>query len=420
MKNLVRIFSDFKKLSEYLALAGVFSLPFYVVRVRLGWASLALPEILIIVAVLAWTIKNERNRKFFETVRAFFAKLDAVYIFSTTLIIGGVLLSIFANRNYYAGLGILKGWFLLPIIFAIVILDLARKNKALVEKIFQAIFFSGAFVSFVGLIYWLRSDLTFDGRLRIFFDSPNQLAMTLAPALIAGIYFARKDIGEKARVSRSWPINFLLLSLVIFCLILTGSVGAILALLAAGLIMLLVFSQIADRKKKVIVLLAAAVLLAGFFFSQKEKIAVKAFGPRSSLASRTIIWKAAWRIAGDNPFWGIGPGNFQAKYLEYQKYFPPYLEWAVPQPHNLFLAWWLEAGALGLVGFLVLVVKFFKDNKKAISKNRELGFLCLAIMLYYLLHGLIDTTYWKNDSAAIFWLVVSINLYFSQKNISTL
>ena len=27
---------------------------------------------------------------------------------------------------------------------------------------------------------------------------------------------------------------------------------------------------------------------------------------------------------------------------EYQKHFPPYLEWAVPQPHNLYLAFWLQ------------------------------------------------------------------------------
>jgi putative inorganic carbon (HCO3(-)) transporter len=115
-----------------------------------------------------------------------------------------------------------------------------------------------------------------------------------------------------------------------------------------------------------------------------------------------------------NPFFGIGPGNFQNKYLEYQKYFPPYLEWAVPQPHNLFLAFWLEAGVIGLIGFIWLLVLFFRDNKKAIENNRLYGTLYLAIILYFLFHGLIDTTYWRNDMAILFWMVVAINVHLAR------
>jgi len=117
-----------------------------------------------------------------------------------------------------------------------------------------------------------------------------------------------------------------------------------------------------------------------------------------------------------NPVFGIGPGNFQKTYLEYQKYFPPYLEWAVPQPHNLYLAFWLESGLSGLIGFIWLLVLFFRDNKKAREYNLETGLLCLAIILYFLIHGLVDTTYWRNDMAVIFWAVIVANLYISKQS----
>jgi O-antigen ligase len=116
----------------------------------------------------------------------------------------------------------------------------------------------------------------------------------------------------------------------------------------------------------------------------------------------------------NNPLFGIGPGNFQEKYLEYQEYFPPYLEWAVPQPHNLYLAFWLESGLVGLTGFIWIIFLFFKDNKNAIRENREIGILFLEIMIYILVHGMVDTTYWRNDLALVFWAVMVMNFCLSK------
>jgi O-antigen ligase len=130
-----------------------------------------------------------------------------------------------------------------------------------------------------------------------------------------------------------------------------------------------------------------------------------AFQDRSSSMSRMMIWSAALKIGWDNPIIGIGPGRFQEKYLEYQKYFPPYLEWAVPQPHNLWLAIWLQLGILGVVGFgwlLVTWLKEFADKKD----KKEIDYMYLGIMLSILIHGMVDTPYFKNDLAIIFWLII--------------
>jgi len=91
---------------------------------------------------------------------------------------------------------------------------------------------------------------------------------------------------------------------------------------------------------------------------------------RSSAASRVTIWRSAIAIGRDYPVFGIGPGSFQAQYLRYQKNYPPYLEWAVPQPHNTYLAFWLQTGALGLVGFVLLLVWFFGALSPSLGYTR--------------------------------------------------
>ena len=32
-------------------------------------------------------------------------------------------------------------------------------------------------------------------------------------------------------------------------------------------------------------------------------------------------------------------------------------------------------------------------------------------MIYILIHGLVDTTYWRNDLAVVFWMIIAANLY---------
>jgi O-antigen ligase len=115
----------------------------------------------------------------------------------------------------------------------------------------------------------------------------------------------------------------------------------------------------------------------------------------------------------NNFLFGIGPGNFQSKYLEYQKYFPPYLEWAVPEPHNLYLAFWLESGFAGFTGFVILTFLWLKRTTFQ-TKNSLVTAVCAGIMLYFLLHGILDTTYWKNDLSLIFWITFSLGLLSSK------
>jgi O-antigen ligase len=385
------------KLQTRLILVILFLLPVYLIKIKFGWLSFNALELLSGLLIIAWAFNKEKKYFIFP----------ARYLMPIALILVGSLFSVIANKNYYIGFGAIKGWFIFPIIFGIIFYDALRKNKDLLEKSWLALFFSGVAVSLAGAVFKLFGFLTYDGRLRVFYDSPNQLGMFLAPIFIIGCaLFLREKI--------YWRKAIFLAGLLLLAsnLYFTYSYGAWIALAIALLITFWLKNGIFSYRSGILILMLLAAIIASQIKTKKIDD-LENFSNRSSLSSRLIIWRSAGMMIKNNPLFGIGAGNFQNKYLEYQKYFPPYLEWAVPQPHNLFLAFWLEAGLMGLIGFIFLLIRFFLDNKKAISDNRKMALLCLGIMSYFLIHGLIDTTYWRNDMAFLFWIVVSANYYLA-------
>jgi O-antigen ligase len=388
------------KMQTRLILITLFFLPVYLIKIKFSWLSFNALELLIGILFLLWIFNKEKKYLIFSTK----------YFIPVLLIFIGLFLSVFANKNYYIGLGVIKGWFAFPIIFAIIFFDALKKDESLLKKSLLALFFSGVAVSAAGVAYEFLGILTYDNRLKAFWDSPNQLAMFLAVPFLIGAFFALRE--KEAKKKRLYVLSTILVGLSLYF---SYSYGAWLAIAVA--IFVIFWLEHGEKGQKKYLKIFAILLIILFALASLNKYkSTENLGVRSSLASRVTIWKSAGLMIGNNPFFGIGPGNFQEKYLEYQKYFPPYLEWSAPQPHNIFLAFWLESGFVGLIGFIILLFYFFRDNKIAIKNNRDLGILFLAIMMYLLIHGSVDTTYWRNDLAAVFWMVIAANYFLVEKN----
>ncbi|MCK4891949.1 MAG: hypothetical protein KAS78_04730, partial [Candidatus Pacebacteria bacterium] len=95
-----------------------------------------------------------------------------------------------------------------------------------------------------------------------------------------------------------------------------------------------------------------------------------------------------------------------------EKFDEQYLEWAVPQPHNIFLAFYLQTGLIGFIGFVLILIWFFKRMNEAVPRSYN---IINALMLYVLIHGFVDTTYWKNDLSLMFWLIIGMSVVESNK-----
>ena len=382
----------------------VFLLPTYLISFNLGLVPTNLLEGMIIVLFLS-QLSRLNIRKILQIIaqrRLLFSGVFFLFL--------GLIVSTFFSNNLITSLGILKSWFIIPIIFSLIASNKTSKNTAPI--ILNSLALSGLTISIIAIIYFILGETTYDGRIAAFFNHPNFLAMYLSPCFIISFSNTLKNPYRKYRFY--WLLSSVL---IIFTTILTQSIGALISIIIASTIYLLLTKHI-TRKNKFLLGLSFLLLVIVSISILSPKINNLFTTSRSSMHSRIIIWRSATRILEDNLLFGIGAGNFQSYYLNYQKYFPPYLEWSSPQPHNVFLAFWIQLGIFGFLGFLLILIWFYRSGV-AILKKEALSASLIAIMSVILIHGLIDTTYWKNDLSIVFWLLIALMILMSHNQHKT-
>ncbi len=419
----------------YLIYLIIFSLPLYLLRLKILWAPTTVLELMIGILFIVWLIKlkiksqklkvavqnsklSDRRSKLL-TFNCNFGLWTLGFGLPILLLLIGCIISTVVSPAKWTSLGILKGWFVGPLLFFIVLVS-TIKTKKQVRNILTCFSLSGAAVGVIGLAYLFASNLTFDGRLRAIFSSPNHLAMYLAPALLIAFYLLFTSKKLKARALHTIPL-LAICSVISVALYFTFSYGAWMGVISGFMFLFWFFAKhsFGRKERKIllfyyfIVLLFIIILVVSQLGSEKSQSFL--YSTRSSFQSRLTIWRVGLSVLKDHSLWGIGLGTFQEYYLDYRSYFKePYLEWAVPQPHNLFLAFWLQTGILGLIGFIWIITGFFKMGLKLCRESDSLHLSLIAVMICILVHGLVDTTYWKNDLAVVFWVIVGLMVALSR------
>ena len=407
----------------------IFCLPLYLVRFEIFNIPTTLLEIMIYALFVLWLVGGFNFENFKRTVKE--NRLLFVAIF---LIFLGASLATLHSWDLRLSAGIWKAWFVDPLLFFLVFISVIKSPKDL-KNGFYSLILSGFFVSLVALVYLFFGKLDPEGRLQGFYNSPNYLAMYLAPITVVVLGFFAQIIYTKTRVgapasrrapSRPRPdhalglrrvflVNnlrpiFLILnsSLLILILFSTRSFGAWIGILGAiGLGLIIWFWSIKKKKTAVISAFLLLVLCIAIYFVKFNTIAGKL-----SIGTRMEIWQRAINAVQIYPVIGIGPGTFK-------DFFPDNASWQIPQPHNLYLAFLLQTGVVGFIGLFLLLFWFFKTGIKN-QKSEIINIITISVMAYILIHGLVDTTYWKNDLAIVFWMVIAAMLASKQSLISEL
>ncbi|MCX6729922.1 MAG: O-antigen ligase family protein [Candidatus Portnoybacteria bacterium] len=378
----------------------IFCLPLYLIRLKIFRIPTTVLELSIYALFVLWLV-NKGYKGLWTAL-----KHERLLIWGILLLFLGVSIATVFSWDIRLSAGIWKAWFVDPILFFVVFITVIKKED--IKNVFKCLVFSGAVVAVIALVYLACGNLNYQGRLQGIFNSPNYLAMYLAPILIILMFLFKKIQSQKGTRQRPsealrsvsaspltmrlglrevfLAIEFLTILVVLFF---TKSFGVLL-----GIIITMGFGVVVylyNKHKK--------GLLLGIIFAMFALIMIIGWAKMSSLEglrsfdARFVIWEKAIDVFVQYPFTGIGPGTFES-------YFPPYPKWGVPQPHNVFLAFLIQTGLVGLVGFILILIWFYKNNAK------NLALLCL--MTYILAHGLVDTTYWKNDLSMMFWIIIGI------------
>lgn len=332
------------------------------------------------------------------------------------LIVSGFTLSYLKQQiltdwmNWTDGFGKLLDLIILPTFYSSSLIMLSKLKKLSFLMLLKSYYLSALLVSFLGLVYFINDWLTFDGRLNVFFQSPNQLAIFIAPAILIGFYLF-------LTIQRTLKLNILLhlsLLLLIFTLYQTFSLGSWLAILFA-----IIYLFLTVRNSFLSFHLKVTVFMAVFFSLiciLNIDLLLKTFNyqpqiPASSYDSRLTIYQVDQKIISINWLYGIGINNFQNFYLAQQKYFALYPQWAVPHAHNNFLHFWIEGGVMAGIGLFLLLSSILLPKKKSLNVLPGLSTTLLSsIFIYFIFHGLVDTTIWTPSAIILFFSTINLSL----------
>lgn len=397
---------------QYLIYITVFLIPFYFLRFSVFHKiPTNVFEIAVLITFLVTLVLSIVRKKFNSNG----------YLSYFLLVCAGV--SIMLSQDMVGALGIFKGWFLIPILLYLSIINAFEKED--LAKISVPLLFSVIIVSVwavlqkfgvITTLFYQTGDASFNQYLsehsRVFgpFESPNYLAMFIVPAALLTIPVFSLVQSKITKVFLA-----LLYLLPLTALILSGSRGGIIGLVLAVLIYLFVSkkdkffnSTIVSTGFAIVVFLALA--LAAYKFG---------FNPKSD-SVRIEIYKYSFQMLTANWHFGIGLGDFYTNISAITPEASSFRTFALPyalHPHNIFLAFWLNLGLAGFLVFIGLLISFFWKMFKYQSKNLLWGAALMA-MIAVLTHGLFDSTYWKNDLSALFWLTMAVGYIIAQSQMS--
>jgi len=216
------------------------------------------------------------------------------------------------------------------------------------------------------------------------------------PSMLAGYLVLMLPLGVGYLLRRDKRLLLLLLPL-IFALLLTKSIGSTLSIFLALFIFIILSGLINEKTALVLFILQLAMMslfiLRGFHTELADSSAY-------SIHNRLIFWQNTVSVILKHPFRGTGLGNL------------PFIQSKFS--HNSYLQIWAEAGILGIVSFLWLLLNSFKALKpKRLITDKLYAGLVIA-HLAFLIHNLIDFSFFLPEVSIFWWITLAL---FSKKSL---
>ncbi len=162
---------------------------------------------------------------------------------------------------------------------------------------------------------------------------------------------------------------------------------------------------------------AAIVVVGGAAFALSSSVRRRILVEFGSSGNNTVLlrkplWLSALDMLRHRPLQGGGLDGFKATVSRYAV--DGYNQDLI-YPHNLFLDFWSETGLLGLIAIIWYGVQLIRYGIRGLLRQntpwvRALSLGLLGLVLAFLVHGIGDVPYFKNDQALAFWTLTGIQL----------
>ncbi|MFA6475413.1 MAG: O-antigen ligase family protein [Patescibacteria group bacterium] len=365
-------------------------LPVYLVRFNLFGIPLNLLDLLVTGGFIYYIIH-------------YGFKVQKIFLYSSVSLLLIGLISVIMSDNTLAALGIYKSYIVIPIMVGVMI----QVSKPKFIFILQALGSSVLFVSTITIIQFLTGYGVpapwniggIDVRMTSIFEYPNAVGLFCAPIVALGVAWLIHE--------RSHKLWFMLVSLMgMIAIGLSQSDGAVITVILAGSFALL-FTK---YRYGVIGVGLILVMISLIIPVTREKILLQ----DTSGQVRLALWQGTVNLLEHRPLFGAGLANFPDVYAQYK--LDQHVELLL-YPHNLFLDFWVELGLLGMVWLIIVLIVFFLQAKQ--SQQTKYSIILLTGMVAFIVYGLVDVPYFKNDLAIIFWTMLALNFSYHKKQINS-
>ncbi|MFH1190125.1 MAG: O-antigen ligase family protein [Candidatus Omnitrophota bacterium] len=398
--NRERLNTIFDETIKWCLYAIVFAAPF----------SKSIAEIGITLAIVAWAARKILNRDLNP------AKIELGIALAVFVI--AILPSFFNTAYFYLSI---KAFFtkVLKYVFLCVVMTDALKTKERIKDLLVVAFLSIALITFDGYVqhyttgydllhnypsFSMRTSFSTEGFFRGYptasFPYPNDLAAWILLMLLPLACVTLFDMKRSG-------VRYLtgLVSAALFYLFFLAKARG--AWIGLGISML----YIAFSKRKLwVVFLLVLVLSASIIVKTEMTRAIFATG---SLGDRISMLGTSWQIFAAHPIIGNGLNTFFVNFKRQRND-----EWKDKKgsyAHNCYLQMAADTGIVGLAGFLLLIISYFRAVIKSVKTVKDEFFRTalwgISIGVFaFLVHSFFDTNLYSLNLVTLFWFAIGTSL----------
>lgn len=385
-------------------------LPSYLLRFSIFGLPSSLLELMIIILFFIFLIKDKKYKSInYKLKNNSFNKLPKPYRYILLLWILVSIFGLIINFSF-GSLGIWRAYFLEPLMFFIVFIYSINNSKDK-EKILKSFIILISYLFIIAIYQYftnwnLSSSYFYPNihRLTSVFPQPNMLSLLLAP--ISSFLFVYSLEFKK----KIWYIIPAILGFSL--LYLAKSHGALIAVFIALLFYFLIKKSYRKISLGLIILGIVFISLFSSPLKYLNNFKEQLFNPGTdlqitSLEVRSHLWRDSFNLIKDNYLLGTGIRSFKEVMKNYHT-----INWIeiYPHSHNIFLHTWIELGLFGVIVFILFLTQIFISLKELYKKKKRIFFPLALSWITFIIHGLVDLPYFKNDLAILFFILLGFTI----------